>query len=110
MMYIARLGGLVLAVAVAMVAAGAAARAEAYPDHAIELIVPFPPGGPADIVARPLAEGLSRTLRQPVVVLNKSGASGTIGAAFVAKAQPDGYTLLLGTSNELTMSPGLLDQ
>jgi tripartite-type tricarboxylate transporter receptor subunit TctC len=81
--------------------------AETYPDRPIHLIVPFPPGGPADIVARPLAEKLAAVLGQPVVVLNKAGASGTIGAAFVAKAEPDGYTLLLGTSNELTMSPGL---
>jgi tripartite-type tricarboxylate transporter receptor subunit TctC len=86
------------------------ARAETYPDRPIQLIVPFPPGGPADIVARPMAEGLSRALGQPVVVLNKSGASGTIGAAFVARATPDGYTLLMGTSNELTMSPGLFDR
>jgi len=83
------------------------ALAETYPDRPIHLIVPFPPGGPADIVARPLAERLTTALGQPVVVLNKSGASGTIGAAFVAKENPDGYTLLLGTSNELTMSPGL---
>ena len=81
--------------------------AETYPDRPIHLIVPFPPGGPADIVARPLAEKLAAVLGQSVVVLNKAGASGTIGAAFVAKADPDGYTLLLGTSNELTMSPGL---
>jgi tripartite-type tricarboxylate transporter receptor subunit TctC len=110
MKLLARLSLVASATIVAMMAAGAAASAQTYPDHPIQLIVPFPPGGPADIVARPLAEGLSRTLRQPVVVLNKSGASGTIGAAFVAKAQADGYTLLLGTSNELTMSPGLLDQ
>ena len=83
------------------------ASAETYPARPIHLVVPFPPGGPADIVARPLAERLSAALGQPVVVLNKAGASGAIGAAFVAKADPDGYTLLLGTSNELTMSPGL---
>lgn len=81
--------------------------ADTYPDRPIHLVVPFPPGGPADIVARPLAERLAVALGQPVVILNKAGASGTIGAAFVAKADPDGYTLLLGTSNELTMSPGL---
>jgi tripartite-type tricarboxylate transporter receptor subunit TctC len=81
--------------------------AATYPDRPIHLVVPFPPGGPADIVARPLAEKLAAVLGQPVVVLNKAGASGTIGAAYVAKADPDGYTLLLGTSNELTMSPGL---
>lgn len=96
--------------AVVLAADAAAAGLPAYPDRTIELIVPFPPGGPADIVARPLADGLSRKLGQPVVIINKSGASGTIGAAFVAKAKPDGYTLLMGTSNELTMSPGLLDQ
>ncbi len=102
---------LVLAIAAATAAADAvAADSQAYPDRAIQLVVPFPPGGPADIVARPLAEGLSRKLGQAVVILNKSGASGTIGAAFVAKAKPDGYTLLMGTSNELTMSPGLLDR
>ena len=78
-----------------------------YPDRAIQLVVPFPPGGPADIVARPLAEKLSAALGQPIVVVNKPGASGTVGAAFVSKAEPDGYTLLMGTSNELTMSPGL---
>jgi len=97
-------------VALAVLAAPVSTRAAEYPDHPIQLIVPFPPGGPADIVARPMAEGLSRALGQPVVVLNKSGASGTIGAAFVAKAEPDGYTLLMGTSNELTMSPGLFDK
>jgi tripartite-type tricarboxylate transporter receptor subunit TctC len=86
------------------------ALAQTYPDRPIHLVVPFPPGGPADIVARPLAEGLAATLGQPVVVNNKPGASGTLGAAFVAKADPDGYTLLMGTSNELTMSPGLFDQ
>ncbi len=97
-----------LATALGAAAVGATpARAETYPDRPIHLVVPFPPGGPADIVARPLAERLMAALGQPVVILNKPGASGTIGAAFVAKSAPDGYTLLLGTSNELTMSPGL---
>ena len=81
--------------------------ARSYPDHPVHLVVPFPPGGPADIVARTLSEKLSVALGQPVIVINKSGASGTAGAAFVAKSDPDGYTLLMGTSNELTMSPGL---
>jgi tripartite-type tricarboxylate transporter receptor subunit TctC len=93
--------------------AGAAATgglAQDFPNRPIRLVVPFPPGGPADIVARPLAEKLAVELGQPVVIDNRAGASGTIGAAFVAKSPPDGYTLLLGTSNELTMSPGLYDK
>jgi len=109
MTVILRLLCLAPALVAATVAAGAAARAQAYPDRAIEPIVPFPPGGPADIVARPLAEGPSRRLGRPVIVLDKSGASGGIGTAFVAGAKPDGYTLLMATSDELTMSPGLPD-
>lgn len=100
--------GVLLAVALAgPLPAATRAASETYPNRPIHLVVPFPPGGPADIVARPLAERLGVELGQPVVILNKSGASGTIGAAYVAKADADGYTLLLGTSNELTMSPGL---
>ena len=81
--------------------------AQTYPTKPIKLVVPFPPGGVADIIARPLAEGLTNYLGQPVVVDNKGGATGTIGASFVANAPADGYTLLLGTSNEITMSPTL---
>ena len=81
--------------------------AQTYPTKPIKLVVPFPPGGVADMIARPLAEGLTNYLGQPVVVDNKGGATGTIGASFVANAPADGYTLLLGTSNEITMSPTL---
>jgi tripartite-type tricarboxylate transporter receptor subunit TctC len=76
----------------------------AWPTHAITLVVPFPPGGLADIVARPVAEALSRELGQPVVIENKAGAGGAIGMALVAKARPDGYTLLLALSS-LTVLP-----
>jgi tripartite-type tricarboxylate transporter receptor subunit TctC len=78
-----------------------------YPAKPVRLVVPFPPGGPADSVARILAQKLTDVLGQPVVVDNRAGATGTIGAGIVAKSAPDGYTLLLGTSNELSMSPGL---
>ena len=87
-----------------------AAQGQTYPSKSIRLVVPFPPGGPADAVARPLAQKLSESLGQPVVVDNRPGATGTIGASLVAKSPPDGYTLLLGTSNELTMSPGLYEK
>src|SRR5438128_10842249 len=80
--------------AVALALAGAcgfAAAQAAYPNKPITMIVPFPPGGLADIVARPVAEAMSRDLGQPVVNENKGGAGGGIGMSQVAKAPPDGY-------------------
>jgi tripartite-type tricarboxylate transporter receptor subunit TctC len=70
-----------------------------YPARQITLIVPFPPGGVADNVARPVAQALSRQLGQPVFIENKQGAGGGIGMAYVARAKPDGYTLLLALSS-----------
>jgi tripartite-type tricarboxylate transporter receptor subunit TctC len=84
-----------------------ACLAQGYPARTIHLIVPFPPGGVADIIARPIAERLAKSLGQPVVVESRGGATGTLGASFVAHATPDGYTLLLGTTNEIAMSPTL---
>lgn len=72
---------------------------ETFPSRPISLIVPFPPGGVADIVGRPFADALSRELKTPVVIENKTGAGGGIGMGFVAKAKPDGYTLLLALSS-----------
>lgn len=73
------------------------ASAEVYPERPIRLVVPFPAGGPTDIVARPLAHDLSIQLKQAVVVENKGGAGGAIAADSVAKSAADGYTLLVGT-------------
>ncbi len=76
-----------------------AAAAQDYPTRSITMIVPFPPGGVADTVARPVADAMSRVLRQPVVVENRAGAGGGIGMAAAAKAAPDGYTVLLALSS-----------
>jgi len=78
----------------ALIAAPALAQ-EAYPARPITLIVPFPPGGIADLTARPLAAALERVLRQPVIVNNKAGAAGAVGMQSAAIAKPDGYTLLV---------------
>jgi len=80
-------------------AAGWPAVAQDYPSKPIALVVPFPPGGVADIVARPAADAMSRFLNVPVVIENKAGAGGGIGMGYVAKAKPDGYTLLLALSS-----------
>ena len=72
---------------------------ETWPTRPITMIVPFPPGGVADTVGRPIAEALSRQLGQSVIVENKAGAGGGIGMAFVAKAKPDGYTILMALSS-----------
>ncbi len=72
---------------------------EPYPSRPIQLIVPFPPGGVADLTARPLAPAMEKALKQPVVVQNKTGAAGAVGMSFVANAKPDGYTILLALSS-----------
>lgn len=81
-----------------------AAAQNAWPTKPITMIVPFPPGGLADLVARPVAEAMSRELGQPVVIENKAGAGGGIGMSQVAKAKPDGYTILMALSS-LTVIP-----
>ncbi len=88
------------ATALALATPGLAlAQAPAWPAKPLTLIVPFPPGGLADIVARPVAEALSRDLGQPVVIENKGGAGGGIGMGLASKAAPDGYTLLMALSS-----------
>ena len=77
----------------------------AYPDRPIHMIVPFAPGGNADIVGRIVGERISSALGQPVVVDNRGGAGGGIGAEFVAHATPDGYTLFVGSNGPLTVNP-----
>jgi len=80
----------------------------AYPERTITLIVPWAAGGSTDILARALAEQMTRSLGQPVLVDNKAGASGNIGSNLVAKARPDGYTLLIGSMSTHAMNPALM--
>jgi tripartite-type tricarboxylate transporter receptor subunit TctC len=82
-------------------------RAQTYPSRPVTIIVPFPPGGPTDITARRLAAALSSQFGQQFVIDNKPGAGGTLGTAFVAKAQPDGYTLLWGGTSTIAVAPSL---
>ena len=81
---------------------GSAAQAQNYPDRPIRLIAPFPAGGLADVLARAVGDEISRTLGQPVIVENRAGAGGNIGAEAVAKSEPDGYTLLMTSAGILT--------
>jgi tripartite-type tricarboxylate transporter receptor subunit TctC len=79
-----------------------AAEAQEWPSRPLRFIVPFPAGGSTDVAARLIGEHLSRTLGQQIVVENKSGASGVVGAEFAAKSAPDGYTILIGTDQVAT--------
>lgn len=84
------------------------AAADNYPSRPIKLVVPYPPGGSADILARLLEQKLGAALGQTIVVENKPGAGTAIGADFVARSQPDGYTLLLGTVSSQAMNPAVV--
>ena len=89
----------VVAASIALaLAAAAMPAAAAYPEKSVRMIVPYPPGGITDIVGRAVAERLSKALAQPIVIDNRAGAGGTIGATLGARSAPDGYTLFVGTS------------
>lgn len=88
-------------------AAGWAVAQSGWPARPVTLVVPFPPGGGTDTGARILAEQLSRKWGQPVIVDNKGGAAGMVGAEFVAKAKPDGYTLIMGNIGTQSINPSL---
>jgi len=97
-------GTITLAIATLL---SAAASAQSYPSRPITMVVPFPPGGNTDIMARALQMEMSKALGQTVVIINKGGAAGTLGLIDVARAAPDGYTIALSPNNPLTAQPHL---
>jgi tripartite-type tricarboxylate transporter receptor subunit TctC len=102
------LGTFVVSVVLALCAANVEpVSAQSYPDRAVRLIVPFPAGGTVDAIARTVAQQLSESLRQPVVVENRAGGAGSIGSEAVARATPDGYTLLMGTASTHGTNPAV---
>ncbi|WP_198969842.1 tripartite tricarboxylate transporter substrate binding protein [Xylophilus sp. ASV27] len=97
-----------------LIAAGCAAallaplaHADTFPSKPLTLVIPYPPGGPTDAMARTLAAEIRDKLGQPMVVENRAGANGNIGAEYVARAEPDGYTLMFGTSGPLAINASL---
>ena len=88
-------------IALAAMLAPAAASAQAYPSKTVTIVVPFPPGGATDVIARLAADHLSKATKQTFVVSNVAGASGSIGHEQVARAAPDGYTLIVGTASTM---------
>src|SRR3954454_2504892 len=93
--------------AAALCCFGANAQAQTYPSRPVTLVVPFPPGGGVDALARIVAERLTGALKQNVLVENRVGAGGNLGTRAVAKAEPDGYTLLLGHTGTISINPSL---
>ncbi len=98
---------IVLASIAALAVLGGAAHAQPYPSRPIRMIVPFPPGGPIDTMGRMVANEISNRLGQQVIVDNRAGAGSTLGTKAVAAAEPDGYTLLFGSSGSLAVAPAL---
>ncbi|MDQ3027220.1 MAG: tripartite tricarboxylate transporter substrate binding protein [Pseudomonadota bacterium] len=95
------------AACLALALAAGLAHAQSWPSRPVKMVVPFPAGGPTDVLTRVLADKLGQSLGQPVVVENKAGAGGTIGSDLVAKSAPDGYTLLMATGSTHSVGPHL---
>ncbi|WP_048441534.1 tripartite tricarboxylate transporter substrate binding protein [Caenimonas sp. SL110] len=96
-----------IAVAAAVAAPALHAQADKWPSKTLRIIVPYPPGGSSDIIARSISQPLSDALKQSVIVENRAGANGNLGAELVAKSAPDGYTMLLCDTGALAISPSV---
>jgi tripartite-type tricarboxylate transporter receptor subunit TctC len=98
------------AIALLVLGAAAPAQAQTYPERPVTFLVPYAPGGGTDVFARMLAEELRSELKQPFVIENKAGAATAIAASALAKAAPDGYTIMMGSSTTLAMNPSLYNK
>src|SRR4051794_41400524 len=96
-----------LLTALALLLVPVAAAAQDFPTKPIKLIVPFPPGGPNDIIARVVGQRMSELTKQPIVIENRSGQAGVLGTDAVAKAAPDGYTIGIVSASSLVINPSL---
>src|SRR5687767_15590073 len=96
----------IMTLSLLLLVAAAGAHAQSYPEKTVVMVAPFPAGGSVDLVARAVAQQMSETWKQPVIVSNRPGASGNIGTEQVVRAAPDGYTLLMGTT-ALASSPAV---
>jgi tripartite-type tricarboxylate transporter receptor subunit TctC len=96
-----------LAAALSLLLLPATGRAQEFPTKPIKLIVPFPPGGPNDIIARVVGQRMSELVKQPVIIENRSGQAGVLGTDAVAKAAPDGYTIAITSASSLVINPSL---
>jgi tripartite-type tricarboxylate transporter receptor subunit TctC len=104
-----RIAGLIAFAGAALALIGGhGAQAQDFPNRPIHIVIAFPPGGPTDFVGRVVADKMKATLGQTVIIDNKPGANGTLGGEFVAKSDPDGYTLFLTTAGAVTVSPHIM--
>ncbi len=101
------LSALSMLAAAGTLATTTSALAATYPEGPVTIVIPFPPGGPTDTSARLVGKSLSKQLGQPVIIENRAGAGGTVGSTQVARAKPDGYTLLWASTSSLGVAPGL---
>ena len=108
--FLNRRAWLCAAVSVVALSVGTAAQAQTYPTKPIKMVVPFAAGGGTDVLARVVGEKMSAGLGQPVIIDNKPGAAGLIGTDMVAKAAPDGYTIVMSLSNALLTAPFLYEK
>src|SRR5437868_10928987 len=98
---------LLRAIALAIACAAMPSLAQQYPTRAVRIVVGFAPGGSADVLSRIMGQRLSESLGQPVIIENRPAAGGTVATEIVSKAQPDGYTLLLGSVGTMVFAPAL---